>query len=134
VIEEYKKFLYEQNILPLENWKVTSIDHSCEKNNYEQLNKDLKTKKGIYIYFCENKCIYIGEGKLESRFKSHSNASWKPMPKGRNYKQYYFFPLYRRMLTVYYYEIEDEFDRKVVENMLTRIYNPEYINFRKDLK
>jgi len=134
LIEAYREFLQKQDVLPMENWNVFISEHQIPmqpnvKNHphtmiMRQQGKD--TDGGVYVYFDNETCLYIGESKvLGSRFKDHYNASWKT-----NHKLHQFFSRYRKPLTVRWIKIENVFDRRTIEAMLTRIYKPTYIDFK----
>ncbi|MFS0657422.1 GIY-YIG nuclease family protein [Niallia alba] len=138
MISEYQKFLEEQRILPLDNWISFIADHSkprlseVRKQPHIEHIKNLATDyPGVYIYYYENTCLYIGEASnLGKRIVQHYDESWKENQTGRNYKQFPFFKQYRKELKIYSYVIENDFDRKIIEGMLTRILQPTYIDFR----
>nr|WP_285864315.1 GIY-YIG nuclease family protein [Lederbergia lenta] len=92
-----------------------------------------KNIAGIYIYFYDNICLYVGEsGNLGSRFKDHYNSSWRKPKLERRMARHLFFKEYREVLSVKWIEVDNEFDRRVIEGMLTRLLKPTYIEFRKN--
>lgn len=142
MIESYTELLEKNNILPLSNWKVFTADHSKEKikglrkeEHIEHIKMQANKIPGVYMYFDGDECLYVGiASNLSGRFIDHYKESWNEAPKGRNNQQFAFFNQYRIPLRVLWFEIENEFNRFAIEAMLTRIYNPKYINFRKGTK
>ncbi|HDR7799653.1 TPA: GIY-YIG nuclease family protein [Bacillus tropicus] len=83
--------------------------------------KQHPSSKGVYVIFLPeetefnatgNKCIYVGEGIIKNRLYSH------------HYHER--FGDKNNEFIVIYYEIEDEVNRKAVERILIKYYNPSY--------
>lgn len=79
------------------------------------------SKKGVYVIFSPDVtdfdtigkgCIYVGQGNLRDRLYSH--------------KYYERFGKEEDEFIVIFYEIEDEVDRKAVERILIKHYDPSY--------
>ncbi|PEQ83486.1 GIY-YIG nuclease family protein [Bacillus cereus] len=83
--------------------------------------KQHPSSKGVYVIFLPDekefnaggdKCIYVGEGIIKNRLYSH-----------RYHER---FDDKKNEFIVIYYEIEDEVNRKAVERILIKYYNPSY--------
>lgn len=83
--------------------------------------KQHPSSKGVYVIFLPeetefnasgDKCIYVGEGIIKNRLYSH-----------RYHER---FGNKNHEFIVIYYEIEDEVNRKAVERILIKYYNPSY--------
>ncbi|MGG3235600.1 GIY-YIG nuclease family protein [Priestia flexa] len=136
----YIKFLKSLGLFPIDKWNQFEAEHQIEmkpkvRNNHTvKLRNQGKATSGVYVYFDCEICLYVGESSnLGDRFKDHYNESWKENPKGRNYKQFSFFKQYQKPLIVKWIEIEDSFDRKIVEAMLTKILKPLYEEYKKTI-
>jgi hypothetical protein len=130
-------YLTELGLLPINKWNEFVAEHQIQmtprvRNNHTiKIRNQGKSTSGVYVYFDDEICLYVGESSnLGNRFKEHYNESWKEKPVGRNYKQFAFFNQYRRPLFVKWIQVDDVFDRKIVEAMLTKILNPLYEDFK----
>ncbi len=142
LIKSYKDLLKKHEYLPLEKWKSGKVEHHIEKiKNHrkppqrERILEQGKGIPGVYAYFLEDVCLYVGEaGDIGERLAKHYDEAWGDHSNWKKqHHQYEFFKLYRYELDVKWLELENEFDRKAIEAMCTRIFNPIYIDFRKGL-
>jgi hypothetical protein len=150
-VQNIKTFI-KQNITIKEQWGWNRIDsnHSSYKSesdykrfllsenliNSDGYFNDLN-KPGIYVFYNAERCIYIGKAKkilfrLLDHYKSSKNHLNPKRPSnGRNQREI-FNKYLNEELTIYYINIDDEFEcrvgehlRSTIEGMLQLEYNPE---------
>ena len=138
--KEITKALEAINYFPLNKknkWMPLVINHQKPKKGessktYKHIRDNVKKYDGIYIFKDRsNRTLYIGKGKpIANRLIDHYKKSFTAPSKDSKYKKWNrFFSAYKGKLTVYWKEIEDEKDRIVIEQMLTYILNPKFIDF-----
>lgn len=137
-LSKLKKF---ENKLDIKHWNYINLNHSKfnEKKEFSKLLKEndffpLKSA-GLYSYFFNNKCLYIGKAKnLQNRIESHwiSSQNLGNLTRGEKHRKL-FSKYYENDLTLYFTNLDDEFNsqlgeelRKTVENLLHLKYKPEF--------
>lgn len=145
-IENYKTFLKSIDILPLKKWKFIEIEHVAPPSNkkqkqmYKRLRDfseiDNKPFNGLYLYERNDEIIYVGKGKpIYNRIKSHYRESFQEVSGDTKLKTWHkFFSKYSGFLKLYIIEIQEENDRKIIELMLQKIYDPTFESFREELE
>ncbi len=138
-----KRCLNKVCFLPYESWRKFSIQHDIKnevqvprlKDDFERnkIKESVRHKSGIYIYKKGSKVIYIGKAKkLRSRLNAHYTESYKKPSSKSNAKRWYdFFSKHRGKLTIYWKEVTNEKERRVLEQMLTFILDPEFDREKK---
>lgn len=129
-----REMLKQHRILPYTNWGSFEIQHEKPKSTKEQnsvyqiIEKNVGEKYGVYIYEKDEKILYVGQGILKERIKSHYIESFKD-PQKKSWKWYAFFSRHRGTLKVYWKECEDEESRKAYEGMLIFVLKPAFESF-----
>ncbi|WP_066309653.1 hypothetical protein [Bacillus sp. FJAT-29814] len=134
--ENIETVLTKLEILPISNpnWKMFSI--TLNSSSPEQEYKDAKGKiidtvgkgvGGIYMITRENTMLYIGESKrnIHNRLVRHINKIYiRKDHRSDFFKQQH----HQGQLTIYYYPLPERLleNRKVIEEMLTLVLEPEY--------
>jgi len=144
--KKYKNFLESEGILPYEKWKCLEIVHASPSSNdkqkrfYNKLRDFSKINgqliNGLYLYKRNDEIIYIGKGKpIYNRIKSHYRESFQEVSGDTKLKTWHkFFSAYLGNLKLYIIEIKEEKDRKIIELMLQKIYQPSFEDFREKLE
>jgi predicted GIY-YIG superfamily endonuclease len=87
----------------------------------------MKGKNGLYIYYDKeaDKCLYVGEGKLNERIASHYEESYLKNRRGKGSKWVKFFGEHKVKMSIYWMELEvDKNIRRLIEQMLKEKLNP----------
>lgn len=141
---DFSKVLEHKGILDIksENWKKLSIWHgekSLQHYNFKKYQElrtlftDQKNIAGIYAYFMENSCLYIGKSKnLQERIYQHFLESCKVWGHIR-YQE--FFSSKCEIVDLFVLKLGDrdrngEFLRTIVEKILEAHYNPELASIK----
>lgn len=133
--EQVKKFTEQIGILPItnENWLEININLSVESTRTEYLNarKEISNKiatkmTGVYIILKEDRILYIGESQnLSKRMLKHIAKIYV-----RTDERSEFFKLEKNQgqLSIRYLLLESKEvpKRQDIENVLTRVLEPEY--------
>lgn len=131
--QSFEKMLFENDILPYKGkWKHIKLNHTSYQGEKYIGNKCSSiipsSVKGVYIYTCpKGKVLYVGQGTIIKRFKRH----YKKLEKPKNSRHAFFNGL-RIEMDVYYLELPNssEYERLVIESMLTVILNPIYVQMK----
>ncbi len=129
---DYKKLLTDYNLWPLDKWKPFSLFHHEPKNETEKkqtidvIRNEVTDKNGLYIYFKDNNCLYVGKGApLFNRLKSHYYECYREVPGDTKDKKWHkFFAGNRGELKIYWKQVKSETDRKISELALKEVINP----------
>ncbi len=138
-LEQMIKF---KNRIEIESWNYITLNHS-KIGSLKDFNKHLLDKQysplnipGIYSYFLENECIYIGKAKnIQKRLESHFLSANNIGNHSRGEKQRKLFGKYlTEELTVFYTKMDDTFSsqigeelRNTLERLLHLKYKPEFL-------
>ena len=135
----------------IHQWKSIKVDHSKKDGDKKTIMKNFKIDlrqqigdsagnkiRGIYAYYDEDSCLYIGKTKdLINRLAMHFSESKLDVVKGDWDK---FFGNYRKPLKVYFKSVDStdenigEALRIVVERLLLHCVNPVFESFHKSTK
>ena len=135
----YKKFLTEHDVGPLETWNSFEFSHKVpssteeRKRQIEFLRKVLPKGHGLYVYFTKDgECLYVGKAApLFNRLKSHYQEAFRKVPGDtKTNKWHRFFSSNLGQLVIYWKEVAEETDRRIFELALTAVLKPEFKNFR----
>jgi hypothetical protein len=143
--EEMKRkitsFLKKDGYLPIDTRKWVSfyINHSKPAKNERKANKMLIINKvgdssGVYIYKNNlGKVLYVGKGDpLKHRLYSHYRESFEKVPGDTLDNLWHkFFFFHKGKLRVYCKIVEGEKERRIIEQMLAYVLNPQFASFRK---
>lgn len=136
--ERFIELIKEINIMPIDNhnWNCFEIEHKvtpCSdlRKIKQYITSQTQSKNGLYAYEDQfGNLLYIGKGKpIKERLYSHYIETYKQVSGDRSGRWHKFFNKHQGILKVYWIELEDESVRKFVENVLTEIYKPEFLNF-----
>jgi hypothetical protein len=152
ILEEIDYFDFDQfvekinnfkNRLDIEHWNYIEVNHSNFENK-EQFRKYILSQEifpikisGLYSFFKNHKCIYIGKAKnIRDRIESHYLSSHNLGNLTRGEKQRKLFGKYLKDdLIIYYTELNDEYDSQIgeelrltIERQLHLKYKPEFID------
>lgn len=140
IIDKLIMLFKDEQILPInqDNWRVFKLTHCLPKDEYirkEQytyIKQNVGKRAGIYIYYKDDKCLYIGKAKLLfDRIKSHYIESFEPVPGDtKDMRWHRFFAGNQGDVLVYWKEFESEEERQIVELLLTKILKPFFLNFK----
>lgn len=143
-IDKLKKF---KTRIDIKQWNYIEVNHSnsITKQDFRNilLNKQIHPLKvsGIYAYFINNKCIYIGKAKnIQNRIESHFLSSQNLDNLSRGAKHRALFSKYlENNLTIYYQELDDTFHSQIgeelrftIERLLHLKYNPEFVEVKSE--
>jgi excinuclease UvrABC nuclease subunit len=88
---------------------------------------------GLYVYVNSNKeVIYIGKGKpIKNRILSHYDECFKSVRGDTSNQRWHrFFCSNQGELTVCWIKLEDEDNRKIIEQNLTFVLKPKFLEFK----
>lgn len=140
ILEHLTKFKYKIEITNF-NWNEIQFVHNDFKSISDfrtVFNKEniLKNKiAGIYAYFNNDECLYIGKSKdLKKRIEHHWKTSQGLNNESRGQKHKILFRKHGNdKLTVFYIKVDDKFNsrigeeiRKILENILHLKYKPKF--------
>ena len=130
---QFELFLKKHGFLPLNHWNRFELEHGKRavfESNQTKIKKEVGKKGGIYIYIKGEKILYIGKAvSLFVRLKSHNRESFEPVPGDRKDNGFHkFFSAKKNCgkLKVYWMEVKVEEERKVFEEMLQYLLEPEF--------
>ena len=143
--EKIKKFLKDNDLLPLSRWNYFEIVHGGisptdiqKEADYLKIRNHVLGKSGLYVYEKDKKVIYVGKAKsLFGRIKNHYVSSHKEAADDtKNKLRHRFFSSRRNLgkLKIYWKEQEGEEIRKIIEKMMDYVLEPEFNNFREKYK
>lgn len=131
-------FLNDAGLLPFNMWHRFQISHQAssdtrEENTVQQwIYREVSDANGLYVYSTlAGQVVYVGKGKpLKNRLWSHYLESFQVV-KGdtKNNRWHRFFSSHQGELIVHWIELEDEDNRKMIEQMLTMQLNPAFLTF-----
>lgn len=143
-IEKLEKF---KNRIDIQHWNYIEIKHS-EYNNKEDFRDKINKSEisplkvsGLYSYFLNNKCIYIGKAKnIKNRIESHFLSSRKLDNLSRGEKHRTLFGKYlNEELTIFYTELDDLYNSQIgeelritLERLLHLKYKPEFTQIKNE--
>jgi len=122
-----KRFLKQNNILPINKWKNFKIVHHKKIQNKEEkstvkklIEHNVEGRAGLYAYMKDGKLLYVGKAKkLKDRLFSHYRESfYKSKKTDKAYAWYKFFSKYSGPINVYWLPIEGDRQRRIVEEMI----------------
>lgn len=127
--EQYIKWMTDIGFYPITNglWQSFKVLHQPPTNIEQRkeveryIKKNTGKSNGLYIYqHSSGDIIYIGKGKpIASRLISHYVESFQPVRGDTKDKKWHrFFKSYQGELTVYWKELEEDHDRRIVEAIL----------------
>lgn len=140
-----KKFLKDNDFLPLSRWNNFKIIHRHitpksqeKKNDFNIIKNHVSKKNGLYIYEKNRKIIYVGKGKpLSNRIKNHYISAYQEVLGDTKDKIWHnFFSSEENLgeLRIYWRELQKEKDRQIIEKILHYILNPTFNLFYKKMK
>lgn len=138
-----KKFLEDNNFLPLNKWKSFKIVYKVPKGIQEEkdclkyIKGNVLDRSGLYVFEKEKKIIYVGKGNpLFNRIRDHYILSYRELSGDDKYKTYHRFSSSHlgSRLKVYWIEQEDEKIRQIIEKMLDYVLEPEFNSFRENIR
>jgi len=130
-------FLKEHKIYPLSQpgWKICQVCHYIDMATAQvdgrlgELQASLGRKaKGVYVYFdSSGDCIYVGKSAdLADRFKKHFQRTYRRDKSDKRGKHFKFWSGRPGDMTIKYFLIDKEVDRKVIEIMLIHLLEPAF--------
>jgi hypothetical protein len=140
--EEIKRFLRDNNFLPLTKWKAFEIIHKGvppknqrKKNDLNNIKNHVLKKSGLYIYEKNRKIIYVGKAKsLFDRIKNHYVLAYQELPgdtKDKIWHKFFFSKKNLGKLKIYWKEQKEEKVRQIIEKMLDYVLEPTFNSFFK---
>lgn len=137
--KEFRKFLEENSFLPLCNWECFDLLHvkplslKDKRQTFSKIRSNVGRKNGLYVYEKDDKILYVGQGRLFDRIKSHYEESCgisrDTNPKSKAW--YDFFSSHQGRVKIYWKELEGEQIRTIIEQMLDYVLNPKFDSFKK---
>lgn len=142
-VEQIEKFKHR---IEIEGWNYITVNHSSfkNKNDYRKFLLDNQifplNVSGLYSYFENGICIYIGKAKnIQNRIETHYLSSYNLGNLSRGAKHRKLFGKYLNQdLTIFYTKLDDPFSsqigeelRNTIERLLHLKYNPEFLGIEK---
>lgn len=128
-----KRFLRDNDYLPLSQWCLFEIKHGNKKDKervLQLIKNNVGRRSGLYLYQKDERILYIGKAKsLYDRLKSHYLESYRPVSGDRVDNGFHCFFSSKRncgRLSAYWIEITVEEERIILEAMLQYILKPEF--------
>jgi hypothetical protein len=140
MVDKLASFLEEEKILPIskKTWSTFKLSHCIPEN--EQKKKEqfsfircqVEKRAGIYIYFKNEKCLYIGKAKqLYDRIKSHYIESFSTVPGDtKDMRWHRFFSQHQDEVEIFWKEFQSEEERQIVEILLTKLLKPIFLEYK----
>lgn len=143
-LEKLEKF---RTKIDIKYWNHIEINHSKSKNKQEfrsaLMNKEVFPLKvsGLYAYYLDDKCIYIGKAKnILNRLESHFLSSQNLDNLNRGAKHRKLFGKYlEENLSIFYKELDDTFHSQIgeelritIERLLHLKYKPEFMEIKNE--
>ena len=130
----FKELLENQKYLPYTNgnWNNIMLDHTKGSNvtlERGKINTQLiNNMKGVYIYTNEetSEVLYVGEGDLKNRLERHYGKTYQKENKENPRSKFFKSVEQRVKMLIYYTEIENVYERRAIEAMLTTVLKPKY--------
>ncbi|MED0670371.1 hypothetical protein P4S95_09085 [Aneurinibacillus aneurinilyticus] len=133
-----QEFLISKSFLPLDdvNWNSFRIIHNQPKDEEEksktrkQICDKTSNKNGLYVYENDRgEILYVGKGKpIKSRLLRHYEKLYRETGEAVRNE---FFLANQGKLKIYWKELEQEEDRRIVEQMLDFVLKPKFNEWRK---
>ena len=142
LIEEIISLVDQKELTDFDTWKVIEIDHfGITKKDYRKiLNAKIgKETSGLYAFFQDDKCLYIGKAKsiIDRLLNHHGSANEIKEPiKAKRWPA--FFKKKKGVLKIRWIKIDDnnpmkgEILRRLVESILIERKKPEFENPLED--
>ncbi len=131
LIVKIEKVLKEEKLINISDWDSLTIDHLNDSiDEYKKILKQKLDKKcGIYAYFRDANCLYIGKGKpIINRLLFHLDEAHEKRG-GKAWVN--FFRQQTGKLTIYWKELDSSDDKQlgeharvILEKFLQRNYKP----------
>ena len=136
---KFREFLKKNRYLPLSLWKSLKLEHGIKNKEVPVLIRQaVGIKSGLYIYVKDNRILYVGKAKsLFGRIKGHYRESFEKVSGDTQFNTWHKFFSQKRnsgLIKIFWKEIDREDDRQILEKMLSRVLNPEFEKFRKQLE
>lgn len=140
--EKIRKFLKDNNFLPLTKWRTFEVIHKSippknkeNKNDLNSIKNHVSGGKGLYIYEKDRRIIYIGKGNpLFNRIKNHYISAYQEVPGDTKDKIFHkFFSSKRNLgkLKIYWKKEREEKVRLIIEKMLDYTLSPTFNSFKE---
>jgi len=138
--KDIKTFLKNIEIMPIDkkHWNVFNINHIKPiKDEQEKIREviinEVGNLSGVYIYKDKSsRVLYVGKGNpLRNRLYMHYRASFEPVSGDTKDKRWHrFWSAHKGKLTIYWKNIKNETEQKIIELMLEYILSPKFIKFK----
>jgi hypothetical protein len=134
-----ERLLRDAGLLPMSLWNSFEFEHRRPTDSADGdalltlLAEEVGRKRdGVYVYNREGHYLYVGKGRpIFSRLKSHLRESYEEVPGDTKDNRWHrFFSQHSGRVRVYWMEVEDEMDRRVIELVLTKLLSPTFECFR----
>jgi excinuclease UvrABC nuclease subunit len=136
---KFISFLESNGFYPYTQWDYFGIEHDDGKsheNTYASIKEKFGDKKGLYIYTKGDRILYIGKANsLFGRIKSHYQESFKEVSgdtKWHTWHKFFSDDQNKGTLRIYWKELNNEFERQIIEKMLIYTLSPEFETKRKE--